>query len=206
LGLSSKREPGLLSGKVVAVGDSEVLRAALEDPERFEEVFDRHHRVIWRYLARVSGRDRADDLTGEVFAVAFANRARYDADRGSVRSWLYGIASNLLRTRLRSEARQARAFARAASRELDAPSSVDVVDDQLADQEQLGKVLTAFSNLSVSDREIITLFVWEQLSYVELAAVLGVELGTVRSRLARARARLRELAGLSGEVEEEVEK
>jgi RNA polymerase sigma factor (sigma-70 family) len=183
----------------VVVGDSKVVRASIEDPQCFETVFDRHHRVIWRYLARVGGRDSADDLAGEVFTIAFAKRDCYDPERGSVRSWLYGIASNLLKTQWRSESRQALALKRTASQVPDTSSSMDVVNDRMVAQGELGDVLKAFWDLSVSDREIITLFVWEQLTYVEIAAVLGVELGTVRSRLARARARLRELAGLSGE-------
>ncbi len=193
-------EPDPASGKVVVVDDSEIVRSSLEEPELFESLFDHHHRAIWRYLARVGGPDRADDLAGEVFTIAFARRDGYDPRRGSVRAWLYGIAANLLRTRFRSDGRQARAFRRAASLTAADPSATDAVDDQLCREAQLTEVLDALSQLPAMDREVITLFVWGELSYEEIAATLGVELGTVRSRLARARERLRELAGLSGEV------
>jgi RNA polymerase sigma factor (sigma-70 family) len=186
------------------VEDSEILRASLEDPEQFEAIFDRHHGVIWRYLARLGGRDRADDLAGEVFVVAFAIRDRYEPGRGSVRAWLYGIASNVVRTRLRSDGRQARAVRRLAWSDGTGVAATEAIDDRLVHEARLAAVLSAFPRLSTMDREVIALFVFEELSYQEISAALGVEVGTVRSRLARARAHLRELAGLSGEVSDDL--
>jgi RNA polymerase sigma-70 factor (ECF subfamily) len=58
--------------------------------------------------------------------------------------------------------------------------------------------------LPAGDREIIVLFAWERLSYDEIATALGIEVGTVRSRLSRARGRLRELVAASGELTDEV--
>ncbi len=74
--------------------DAAVMRASCDDPDRFEAIFSRYHRVIWTYIGRSAGRDLADDLTGDVFTTAFARRAAYDPARGEVLSWLYGIASN----------------------------------------------------------------------------------------------------------------
>ncbi|MGH9184866.1 MAG: RNA polymerase sigma factor [Acidimicrobiales bacterium] len=198
-------EPCGDNGEVVRVrnGDAEVVRASVARPQLFEAVFVRHHRRIWAYLARIGGRGSADDLAGEVFLAAFAERDRYDPERGSVVSWLYGIASNLQRTRFRSEARASRAFARAAAERVQAQAAVDEVEDAFMTRDTLDRVLNAMARLSISDREVIVLFVWERLSYEAMAAALGVEVGTVRSRLARARRRLRELAGLNGELTHE---
>lgn len=195
-------EPDGGRGELVHVSeeDAALVRASTAAPELFEQVFDRYHRAIWSYVARVAGRDRADDVAGDVFVAAFASRAGYDPARGSVRAWLYGIATNLLKTRFRSDARAARAFERVA-RELRAPiPPTDLVDDALSYRARLERVVAALAGLSGADREIIVLFAWERLSYEEIAAVVGVEVGTVRSRLSRARARLRELVEPSGEV------
>jgi RNA polymerase sigma factor (sigma-70 family) len=196
-------EPESTSGELVPVGDAAVVRASLEQPEQFEAVFEQHHQAIWRYLARLGGRERADELAGEVFLVAFTRRGSYDPQLGSVRSWLYGIASNLLHTRLRSDGRRRRAFERAASQQV-AAVSPEGIDVALLSRERLEAVLRALARLSTADREIILLVAWEHLSYEEVAAVMNLELGTVRSRLARARGRLKELTSGSGEFSDDV--
>jgi len=173
----------------------------MAEPEQFSVIFERHHRVIWTYLARLAGPDTADDVAGEVFTVAFGQRERFDPDRGAVRSWLYGIATNILHTRLRSEARARRAFARAAA----APPAIDdmtAVDEASATADEARRVQAALGRLSRDDRELIVLRAWEQLSYADIAETLGVPIGTVRSRLSRARGRLGELLDTDGELSE----
>lgn len=91
--------------------DSEVVARSLEEPTTFELVFDRHFPAVHRYLHRRAGRDLADDLAAETFALAFERRASCRAT-GTVLPWLYGIATNLLRHRWRAESRQLRAYAR----------------------------------------------------------------------------------------------
>lgn len=176
-----------------------VVRASLDDPERFGEIFDRHHRAIWMYLARAGGRQAADDLAGEVFVAAFETRSRFDEGRGSVRSWLFGIASNLLRSRFRNEERARRAFGRLSGERvgIDDMASVDDLDEL---RTRSVSTRRAVSKLCAADREIIVMAVWEDLTYVEIASVLGVRVGTVRSRLSRAREKLRELVSVDGEV------
>lgn len=98
--------------------DAAVLCASVARPELFEAIFDRYHRRIWAYLARRGGRDRADELAGDVFVTAFADRAGYDPARGSVAAWLYGIAGHRLHTSFRSDARAARALRRAAAQQV----------------------------------------------------------------------------------------
>lgn len=184
--------------------DAVVLQASVNQPALFEVIFERHHVPIWGYLARRGGRERADDLAGDVFVSAFARRADYDPSRGSVRSWLYGIAANRLRMRLRTDARALSAFRRAAAQQAVDVAHSDGADHALDCQSHLSLVIDALARLSSTDREILTLFAWEHLSYEEIAAVTGVEVGTVRSRLSRARRRLRELLGASGKTTDEV--
>ncbi|HEY3144148.1 MAG TPA: sigma-70 family RNA polymerase sigma factor [Acidimicrobiales bacterium] len=172
--------------------DTDSVVGSVERPELLETVFDQHHGVIWAYLARRAGRERADELAGDVFVTAFARRRTFDPELGSVRAWLYGIASNLLRTRLRSEARAGKAFARAATEQVRVVTPIDETDDAFANQSRLAQVVAALAELGQVDREVLTLFAWERLSYEEIAIVLDVEVGTVRSRLSRARGRLRD--------------
>jgi RNA polymerase sigma factor (sigma-70 family) len=188
-------------GKVLRVGaddDAEAVAASLAHPERFGVLFDRYHPAIWAYLARHAGRDVADELAGDVFVVAFRNRQRYDPACGTVRAWLYGIAMNLQRTRWRSDARQARAVERVAGRMNAVVTPIDAAEDDLDGRRQLERVRDAMACLSDPHREVLMLFVWEQLSYDEIASALGVEVGTVRSRLARARNDLRSFVDCKG--------
>jgi RNA polymerase sigma-70 factor (ECF subfamily) len=127
-----------------------------------------------------------------VFVVAFRRRADFDPARGSLRAWLYGIALNLSRTQRRSDRRGAAANRRMFLRELGSSES-EAVEDAIVASEQAQAVSHAFAQLSYMERQVIALYAWEELSYDEIANVLDVPIGTVRSRLARARAHLREL-------------
>lgn len=179
--------------------DAAAVRASVEDPERFSLIFDRHHRVVWTYLARLAGPDVADEIAGDVFVAAFERRARFDPTRGEVRSWLYGIATNKLHTRFRSDRRARRAFARAAESAI-APDPTVLVDEAADLADTARRVLSAIARLDRNDRELIVLYAWDELSYSQIADILDVPIGTVRSRLSRARRRLRELLAGSGEV------
>jgi len=179
--------------------DAAIIRMSLAQPELFEVIFRRHHRRIWAYLARSGGRESADELAGDVFVAAFSQRDRYDPDRGSAVTWLYGIATNVARTRLRRQARASRAFARVAGQATPAGSTFDDTDAALDGVQALRRVQAALAALPDHDREVIVLVAWEGLTYAEIADALDMELGTVRSRLSRARHRLRRLAGLPGE-------
>ena len=77
--------------------DREVLSASLDDPAAFGVLFEEHFTDIFRYLERRVGPEPTKELAADAFAVAFAKRSSYDPSRGEVRSWLFGIATNLLR-------------------------------------------------------------------------------------------------------------
>jgi RNA polymerase sigma-70 factor (ECF subfamily) len=178
--------------------DAELISAAQRDPEVFGALFDRHATVLFRYLVRRVGRDDAETLLGEVFRVAFERRATFDTTYTSARPWLYGIATNLLARHRRREARRIGAMARLASYP---PGAYDVnerVDDALVAHELWPRVADAVNQLPSEERDALILYVWEELSYEEIAAALGTPIGTVRSRLNRARQTLRELRASSG--------
>jgi RNA polymerase sigma-70 factor (ECF subfamily) len=155
---------------------------------------------VYEYLARAVGPDRADEYAGDVFVSAFAARIRYDPELGSVRGWLFGIAANIRRTRARSEWRGRRAWDRVGGERDAQEGGFEVVEEGLDYGKRLAWVVDFLRELSDTDRDVLILYAWGELTYPEIAQAVGVEVGTVRSRLARARGRLRELIAASGEV------
>ena len=162
-----------------------IERSARGQPEAFVAVVERHEVAVHGFLTRRAGREAAADLLAEVWLRAFAGRAGYDPDHGDARPWLYGIARNVLRAHWRASARQVHG---AVSPTVDPWD--DVIDrlDSAADARALMPALRA---LPATEREVLLLVVWEQLTPAEAAAVVGVPPGTARSRLHRARAALR---------------
>jgi RNA polymerase sigma-70 factor, ECF subfamily len=178
--------------------DADVIAASLHDAARFGEIFDRHYADINRWLARRVGASMADELTAEVFVVAFRSRARYDPGIADARAWLFGIAANLGRRHWRGERRRLRAYARTGIDPLfDDAGDVDRRLDAVAAAPRLAGALAA---LSGGEREVLLLFAWADLSYEEIATALEISPGTVRSRLSRARAHIRELLAPTGQV------
>jgi RNA polymerase sigma-70 factor (ECF subfamily) len=145
----------------------------------FEALFEDHFDAIYGYLARRVGPELARDLAAETFTRAYAGRKRFDPERGEPRAWLFGIANNLLRHHYRDEERRLRAFARVE------PPVGDARPDEPA-------VAEALSVLSREERDVLLLFAWADLSYDQIAAALSLPVGTVRSRLSRARTRMRD--------------
>lgn len=145
----------------------------------FEELFELHFDAVYGYLARRVGPDVGRDLAAETFVQAFAARRRFDPQRGQPRAWLFGIAHNLLRHHYRDEQRRLQAFSR-----LDEPRGGRAPEEP--------RLAAALNALSVEERDVLLLYAWAELSYEEIAESLVVPVGTVRSRLHRARSRLRE--------------
>ncbi|GAA2719412.1 RNA polymerase sigma factor [Actinocorallia aurantiaca] len=174
-------------------GDASLIAESLTDPERFALVFDRHADEIHRYVSRRLGPDLADDVVSDTFLTAFRKRASYDLAREDSRPWLYGIASRLIRANRRAENRRNRLLARAPVPEpesFDERSASRVTSAQL--QPRLAEVLT---RLSSTDRDLLLLVAWADLTYEECAAALGLPVGTVRSKLHRIRAKVRRAFG-----------
>jgi RNA polymerase sigma-70 factor, ECF subfamily len=173
--------------------DAEILARTPTEPELFGILFDRHFATIHRYLERRVGRDGADELVAEVFRIAFERRARFRALHESALPWLYGLATNLMLKRWRGERRHLRALVRASNECRDVLDDHENADERVAAQAVSGRLLTALASLHARDRDVLVLAAWEELSYEEIAAALDIPVGTVRSRLNRARRSLREL-------------
>ncbi len=178
--------------------DGRLIRASIDDPDRFAVIFERHYGAIDRYCVRRIGAD-GHDVSATTFVDAFRLRHRFDEERADARPWLYGIAGNGLHHHRRAEARRWRAYERSIPA---LPSTFDV-DDRL-DAAVVGpKLAHALRTLAVRDRDALLLAVWADLSYTEIAETLAVPVGTVRSRIARARARLRNILGELAELHTE---
>lgn len=177
----------------MSVSDSSAIAASVTDPAAFTAIFDRHAVSIHRFLARRIEPAEAESLLGEVFRIAFERRHTFDLTRESARPWLYGIATNLLARHRRSEARRLRAIASVASMRV--RDADDVVGDRAAEVADAAgwwaTVVEAIDQLPDAERHTLMLYAWEELGYEDVAAALDVPVGTVRSRLNRARRRLR---------------
>jgi RNA polymerase sigma-70 factor (ECF subfamily) len=183
--------------------DAELIAASLAVPARFGPIFDRHATVLHRYLVRRLGPNDAEAMVGELFRIAFQRRAAYDLDRADARPWLYGIATNLVAKHRRTEGRRVRAIARLAAQRVEQADLADRTAATLDAARQWDRVAAAVAALPQPELDALVLHVWESLSYGQIAEALGVPIGTVRSRLNRARTRLRELAGARGEEQDE---
>jgi RNA polymerase sigma factor (sigma-70 family) len=178
----------------LADGDAELIAASLKEPERFAALFDRHAPAIHRYVARRLGPDAADDVTAETFLTAFRIRARFDAARAGVRPWLYGIAAKQIGRYRREEVKALKLLARTGHDPV-ADSWTDSADDRLTAEAASRPLAKALAGLSAGDRHVLLLFAWADFSYQEIAEALGIPVGTVRSRLNRARGKLRAATG-----------
>jgi RNA polymerase sigma factor (sigma-70 family) len=170
--------------------DAAVLAESLRKPERFGHIYDRHFPGIYRYIDSRLGPDEADDLTAETFIDAFRRRASFDPARGSVRSWLFGIATRAVAQHRRAEARRFRALARTPP-EPDPGGHDDRVAARVSAQARREPLLRALAGLSADDRDVLLLVALGGLSYEEVAAALSIPPGTVASRLSRARRKVR---------------
>lgn len=160
------------------------------DSAEFAAIFDQHFAAVHRYLHRRAGIELADELAAETFLVALEQRPRFlERDGLAMLPWLYGIATNLLRRRWRTERRQLRAYARTgvdAAVVLDTDASVS-----RADAARRGaQIAAALARLRADDRDVFLLITLAGLSHAEAAAALGLSIGTVATRARRARALL----------------
>ena len=170
--------------------DAAVIAASLEEPGTFGVLFDRYGALLLRFLARRVDPAEAEGLLAEVFRIAFERRASFQLDRDCARPWLYGIAANVVAKYHRSAARRLRATLRLAARRVLSEDPAERAVQAADAQARWAKVAEAVVELPDPEREALLLFAWEELSYEEIGEALGVPLGTVRSRLNRARARV----------------
>lgn len=171
--------------------DGAVFAQSVSEPQVFTIIFDRYYRSVYGYLSRRAGRTVADDLAAETFTRAFERRSAYETTTARALPWLLGIAINLLAHHRRSAGRQLRALAA-----LEEPDRFERIEDAATRRADAGSaresLVQAVEQLDDGDREALLLYAWGELTYAEIAAVLGIPIGTIRSRLNRARRRIRE--------------
>jgi RNA polymerase sigma factor (sigma-70 family) len=175
--------------------DSDIIGQSREVPAVFAVLFDRHHRTVHRYVSLRAGVEVGDDLMSETFLVAFENRAAFDASRGDARAWLLGIATVLLRKHARIEAAAWRGMLASHLAEVLDDDALDAAASRIDAAETVRRLGKALSRLPAGDRDVLLLHAWADLDYQGIADALGIPVGTVRSRLNRARRKLRHVIG-----------
>jgi RNA polymerase sigma-70 factor (ECF subfamily) len=164
--------------------DAALLAAAVGGAERaFVELYRRRRDDVYRFAyALTRSRSWAQDATQEVFLNVLENGNRFDPAKGSVRAWLVGCARHVVIDRLRSESRWAE--------EAPEPSAACDAEQRVLKEQRLAHLHAAIARLPLEYRETLVLCELAELSYAEAAAALDCPLGTVRSRLHRARSLL----------------
>lgn len=157
------------------------------DPTDLGGMFDSYARDLLRYATRRVGEHIAEDIVAQTFLNACEQRDRYDSSRGDMLPWLYGICTNLLRRHRRDEIRALKAFPALQPDSVDGPTA-----DRIDAQRLVAKALAA---LSQRQRDVLLLYAIAELEYAEIAAALGIPLGTVQSTLHRARTKVRAALG-----------
>jgi RNA polymerase sigma factor (sigma-70 family) len=172
-------------------------RAAGGDVDAFGALFVRHAPVVHAFcLRRTADPAAADDLTSIVFLEAWRLRAGVRIEPDAVRAWLLGVAVNSLRTHWRSRRRHAAALARLRVDRAESDES-DRAAERLDAAARLRAARNALAGLRREERDVLTLIAWGELDYDGVAVALGIPVGTVRSRLSRARRRLRDHPSLA---------
>lgn len=159
------------------------------DEASFGELFEQHAREIYRFcFRRIADGSAAEDLTQVVFLEAWRRRD-VAPEPSAVRPWLYGVALNVVRNHRRSLRRHRAALERLPRSRADADLGDELVQ-RMDDERRARETLAHFQQMPRRERDVVALCAWGELSYEQAATVLDVPVGTVRSRLARARARL----------------
>jgi RNA polymerase sigma factor (sigma-70 family) len=173
---------GDVEGMELISSDAELVERSCADPSRFAALYERHGPAVRRYVARRVGSDAGEDLAAEVFVRAFRARQCYRAERDTALPWLLGVANHVVADHRRAERRRLAALERLAR---SAPRLIEHEDAGLG-----AELVHELRRLPSADRDALLLVVWGELSYEEASSALGVPIGTVSSRIARARRRL----------------
>ncbi|MBN6051293.1 RNA polymerase sigma factor [Nonomuraea sp. RK-328] len=185
--------------------DAGLIAESLRRPERFSLLYDRYVAQIHHYVAGRLGTQTADDLTAEIFLAAFHDRAGFDPERGQVRGWLYGIATNVVAAHRRRELRRLEVLRGIPGDRGIVTGHEDQVTGQVAAAGMRGPLAAALAALPDADRDVLLLAALAELGYEEIGQALGIPTGTVGSRLNRVRKKLRAALGgvnpLNGEAD-----
>jgi RNA polymerase sigma factor (sigma-70 family) len=168
-------------------------RAVEGDAGAFGEIFDLHRdRVFGHALRALASRHDAEDVTAIAFLELWRHRRRVRVVNGSIVGWLLVTTNNVCR----NQARSARRYRLALAKLSPEPATPDPSDDTAAGIDRARRapgVREVFAQLSARDQDILTLCVLEELTTAEAALALRIPIGTVKSRLSRAKTRMAEL-------------
>jgi RNA polymerase sigma factor (sigma-70 family) len=178
-------------GRNVYADDATVIGLSVSDPEQFAIVYRRHVPAIQRYVIRRIGPAAADDVVAETFLVAFRQRSRYRDDGRDCLPWLYGIATKLVGRHWRAEIKQLKLIARTSVDPVTEPFT-DRVNASVTVDRAKARLGAALAVLPARQRDALLLVTWAGLTYDQAAKAIGVPLGTVQSRVSRARRHLRQ--------------
>ena len=184
---------------MTSTSDADLIEASGVDPSSFGMLFDRHLDRIYAYVVRRVGPTLAEELTAETFANAFEQRDRFIPVHDDAGPWLYGIATNLIHKAWRAERRQLSAYRKASAISTALGDDFADTDERVDAERAAAHLVTALASLSPGDRDALLLFVWEQLTYDDIAVALSIPVGTVASRISRARRQLQAASGSVGD-------
>lgn len=165
--------------------DADLVADSLTDPEVFGELYRRYAPAVHGFVLRRVGAEQADDVTADTFVTAFRIRQRFDRRRDSARPWLLGIAVNQISRRWRAERTHLSTLA--ALEAVPLGHGVPDVSEAAFARSVDARLAAALRSLRRGDRDVLLLVAWAELEYAEVAEALGIPVGTVRSRLHRAR-------------------
>lgn len=169
--------------------DGAIIARSLDQRAAFAELYDRHERVVYRYAARRLGATHADDITSETFLVAFSRRDSFTGGPDA-RPWLLGIATTLMRKHARQEARAWKGMLASDLARVDV-DHIEQADARLDARTIAGRLGRALARLPAGDRDVLLLHTFGDLDHAGISEALSIPIGTVRSRLNRARRKLR---------------
>lgn len=168
--------------------DAEIIASSLGEPDRFAALFERHWTALLTFSSSRVGA-AGEDIAAETFRTAFDRRPAYDDRYPDAAPWLFGIATNLIREHFRSARRDTDKSARSAAL---TRQHEDLGELGGLERQMLGpRLAAALGAIPAGDRDALLLLAWADLDYLQIAHALGIPLGTVRSRIHRARQRLR---------------
>ena len=174
--------------------DTDLLhRLAGGDESALAALYDRYAKRIYNHCFRaLASCHDAEDAVAQTFLTLWRRRTRIPAHDGSAAPWLYGVATNAARNIARGRQRQLRLVGRLGEAQGGDGQAdhAQAVDRRVDAERQMAEVLAAVRRLPRREQEVLALVAWSGLSYQDTAAALGIPVGTVRSRLSRARARL----------------
>jgi RNA polymerase sigma-70 factor (ECF subfamily) len=174
--------------------DAAIVTRSLVEPEQFAVLYDRYAAMLLRYAGRRVGPADAEDVVAATFLAAFRGRHRYDRTRADARPWLFGILTKEIARRRRTEQMRLRALARTGVTVQGADLDDQIAADLTA-RAARGLLAGALAGLNPDERSVLLLIAWGELSYIEASQALGIPVGTVRSRLHRARRKVRAALG-----------